>query len=203
MRSAVPLGGLGTGTVELRSDGSFHDWLLENQGPGLIHTVHKGSHWPGGKVAKPEFVLGMRAAAASTPSAQTAGSAAPAGGGDSRGGGVGGGGTRSGSSHGSDIGSGGGGGTSSTVALTLRTTPPAGLPGAASLVYSGAYPAAQLKVVDPRLQAGTANALNTTLRVCVCVLGRADAHVASSTRSASGHVCRNHSLTSCARVAAL
>ena len=35
MRSAVPLGGFGTGTVELRADGSFADWLVENGGPGL------------------------------------------------------------------------------------------------------------------------------------------------------------------------
>jgi hypothetical protein len=33
MRSAVPLGGLGTGTFELRADGSFKEWTLENQSP--------------------------------------------------------------------------------------------------------------------------------------------------------------------------
>lgn len=33
MRSAVPLGGLGSGTVELRADGSFHDWNIYNNSP--------------------------------------------------------------------------------------------------------------------------------------------------------------------------
>ena len=46
MRSAVPLGGFGVGSIELRADGSFHDYLLENQGPGLIHSEHKSSLWP-------------------------------------------------------------------------------------------------------------------------------------------------------------
>ena len=34
MRSAVPLGGLGAGTLELRADGSFHDWNIFNNSPG-------------------------------------------------------------------------------------------------------------------------------------------------------------------------
>ncbi|XP_078367102.1 uncharacterized protein LOC144651095 isoform X2 [Oculina patagonica] len=34
MRSAVPLGGMGTGSLELRADGSIHEWTLENQSPG-------------------------------------------------------------------------------------------------------------------------------------------------------------------------
>ena len=33
MRSAVPLGGLGSGTVELRADGSFRDWNIFNNSP--------------------------------------------------------------------------------------------------------------------------------------------------------------------------
>jgi non-lysosomal glucosylceramidase len=33
MRSAVPLGGLGSGTVELRGDGSFRDWNIFNNSP--------------------------------------------------------------------------------------------------------------------------------------------------------------------------
>ena len=33
MRSAVPLGGLGSGTLELRADGSFHDWNIFNNSP--------------------------------------------------------------------------------------------------------------------------------------------------------------------------
>ena len=93
----VCVAGLGTGTAEMRSDGSFHDWLLENQGPGLIHSVHKSSLWPGGKVAKPEFVLGMRTATVAVE--------------DSREG--------TGTST-----------TSNSAALTLRTSPPAGLPAA-------------------------------------------------------------------------
>ena len=35
LRSAVPLGGLGTGSFELRGDGGIHEWLVENNGPGL------------------------------------------------------------------------------------------------------------------------------------------------------------------------
>ena len=34
LRSAVPLGGVATGGVELRGDGSFHEWTLVNQSPG-------------------------------------------------------------------------------------------------------------------------------------------------------------------------
>jgi uncharacterized protein (DUF608 family) len=33
LRSAVPLGGLGSGTVELRADGSFGDWNIYNNSP--------------------------------------------------------------------------------------------------------------------------------------------------------------------------
>jgi hypothetical protein len=33
MRSAVQLGGLGAGSVELRADGTFHEWTLHNQHP--------------------------------------------------------------------------------------------------------------------------------------------------------------------------
>ena len=35
LRSAVPLGGVGAGTFELRGDGSFADWMIENQGTAL------------------------------------------------------------------------------------------------------------------------------------------------------------------------
>ena len=34
MRSAVPLGGAGAGSVELRADGTFHEWTIVNQSPG-------------------------------------------------------------------------------------------------------------------------------------------------------------------------
>lgn len=34
MRSAVPLGGIGAGAIELRGDGSFHEWTVVNQSPG-------------------------------------------------------------------------------------------------------------------------------------------------------------------------
>jgi hypothetical protein len=36
VRSAVPLGGLGTGSVELRATGRFADYQIENEGPGLF-----------------------------------------------------------------------------------------------------------------------------------------------------------------------
>ncbi len=50
MRSAVPLGGLGAGTVELRADGSFHDWNIFNNSPG----------GGGGKVQLDEALFGLR-----------------------------------------------------------------------------------------------------------------------------------------------
>ena len=34
IRSAVPLGGISTGAVELRGDGTFHEWTIINQTPG-------------------------------------------------------------------------------------------------------------------------------------------------------------------------
>jgi len=33
LRSAVPIGGVTTGSIELRGDGTFHDWTVENQSP--------------------------------------------------------------------------------------------------------------------------------------------------------------------------
>ena len=34
IRSAVPLGGMGTGNFELRGDGTFRQWCIESQSPG-------------------------------------------------------------------------------------------------------------------------------------------------------------------------
>ena len=56
MRSAVPLGGLGTGSVELRGDGSFRDWMLENQGPALAANQNQNAKLP----LMAEAVLGVR-----------------------------------------------------------------------------------------------------------------------------------------------
>src|SRR5580698_1336795 len=39
MRSAVPLGGLGSGTVELLADGSFSDWNIFNNSPAYGEKV--------------------------------------------------------------------------------------------------------------------------------------------------------------------
>jgi non-lysosomal glucosylceramidase len=50
MRSAVPLGGLGAGTVELRADGSLRDWNIFNNSPG----------GGGGKVQLDEALFGLR-----------------------------------------------------------------------------------------------------------------------------------------------
>ena len=33
MRSAVPLGGIGAGSLELRGDGTLHEWIIHNAGP--------------------------------------------------------------------------------------------------------------------------------------------------------------------------
>lgn len=43
MRSAVPLGGLGTGSFELRADGTIHEWTIENQSPGGSAKLNKGA----------------------------------------------------------------------------------------------------------------------------------------------------------------
>ena len=43
MRSAVPLGGMGTGSFELRADGTFHEWTIENQSPGGSAKLNKGA----------------------------------------------------------------------------------------------------------------------------------------------------------------
>eukprot|EP01045_Picozoa_sp_COSAG04_P030395 COSAG04_NODE_5268_length_1680_cov_1.199241_1_plen_224_part_10 len=50
MRSAVPLGGVGCGSLELRADGSFHEWTIENMspaggaklGPAALHDAMLG-----------------------------------------------------------------------------------------------------------------------------------------------------------------
>ena len=56
IRSAVPLGGLGTGTFELRADGSFADWQVENQGPALATNQDQNSKLP----LKDEALLAIR-----------------------------------------------------------------------------------------------------------------------------------------------
>ncbi|XP_032237936.2 uncharacterized protein LOC5512607 isoform X1 [Nematostella vectensis] len=43
IRSAVPLGGLGTGSFEIRADGSFNEWTLENQSPGGSAKLGRGA----------------------------------------------------------------------------------------------------------------------------------------------------------------
>ena len=43
MRSAVPLGGITTGSFELHADGTFHEWTIENQSPGGSAKLNKGS----------------------------------------------------------------------------------------------------------------------------------------------------------------
>jgi len=49
MRSAVPLGGLGSGTVELRADGSFRDWNIFNNSPAS-----------GTKIQRDDALFGIR-----------------------------------------------------------------------------------------------------------------------------------------------
>lgn len=105
LRSAVPLGGVGASTFELRGDGTFADWQVENQGTALAASATQSSKLP----VKREAFLGV---AFSAP--------------------------------------GGGPGSSPTYAAALRTTPPEGIPGVASLNYSGAYPFSRLALVDAR-----------------------------------------------------
>ena len=46
LRSSVPLGGMGAGTFELRGDGSFADWMIENQGTALAANSKQNSKIP-------------------------------------------------------------------------------------------------------------------------------------------------------------
>lgn len=39
----MPLGGLGTGSIELRADGTIHEWTIENQSPGGSAKLNKGA----------------------------------------------------------------------------------------------------------------------------------------------------------------
>ena len=55
IRSAVPLGGLGTGSFELRADGTFADWTVENQGTALAADATRNSKIP----LKDEVLLGV------------------------------------------------------------------------------------------------------------------------------------------------
>ena len=41
MRSAVPLGGISAGAVELRADGQLHEWTIVNQSPGGAAKVQR------------------------------------------------------------------------------------------------------------------------------------------------------------------
>ena len=38
IRSAVPLGGLSTGSIELRGDGTLHEWIIHNA--GYVPALH-------------------------------------------------------------------------------------------------------------------------------------------------------------------
>jgi uncharacterized protein (DUF608 family) len=62
MRSSVPLGGLGTGSVELRADGRFADWSIENQGPALAADKDQNAKLP----LMAEAVLGVRSGSYAT-----------------------------------------------------------------------------------------------------------------------------------------
>ena len=97
MRSAVPLGGASCGSVELRADGTFHEWTIANQSPAGAAKY--------GVVD--EAVMAIR-------SEPTDGSA-----------------------------------TATTA--TLRTHPPAGLPGVSGMRYQGAYPASRIDILEPSL----------------------------------------------------
>ncbi|XP_020625895.1 uncharacterized protein LOC110063277 isoform X1 [Orbicella faveolata] len=95
MRSAVPLGGLGTGSFELRGDGSIHEWTIENQTPAGSAKLNQA--------ALDLAVFGVR--------------------------------VHTGASN---------------TALLMRTHPPKGYPGVASLGYSGSYPVSKLTIRDKR-----------------------------------------------------
>ena len=96
LRSAVPLGGVAAGGVELRGDGSFHEWTMVNQSPGGAAKYGVFD----------QAIMGLR--------------------------------TRLLTSN-------------TTHACTVRTSPPAGLPGVAAIRYRGSYPTARLDLLDPTL----------------------------------------------------
>jgi non-lysosomal glucosylceramidase len=54
MRSAVPLGGLGSGTVELLSDGSFSDWNIFNNSPAYGEKVQIDNALFGIRISQPK-----------------------------------------------------------------------------------------------------------------------------------------------------
>ena len=97
MRSAVPLGGASCGSVELRADGTFHEWTIVNQSPA--------------GAAKFGVVDQSLMAIRSEPVD----------------------------------------GSADATTATLRTHPPAGLPGVSAMRYQGAYPASRLDVIEPSL----------------------------------------------------
>lgn len=99
-RNAVPLGGVGAGSVELRGDGRFAEVTIVNQSPGGA-----AKH---GVLA--DALLGLRLGAGGAPRA-------------------------------------------------VRTAPPPGVPGVASITYSGAFPLSRLAVSDPSLPAGASPTL--------------------------------------------
>eukprot|EP00043_Microstomoeca_roanoka_P010110 m.96381 g.96381 ORF g.96381 m.96381 type:complete len:1092 (-) comp14791_c0_seq2:334-3609(-) len=97
MRSAVPHGGLGAGSIELRADGTLHEWTIVNQSPAGAAKFHSFDN----------AFFGLHTADES----------------------------------------------GETFAATLRTTPPAGLPGVRSLRYNGAHPVSRLEPLDDRFLA--------------------------------------------------
>eukprot|EP01087_Luapelamoeba_hula_P006034 TRINITY_DN16187_c0_g1_i1.p1 TRINITY_DN16187_c0_g1~~TRINITY_DN16187_c0_g1_i1.p1 ORF type:complete len:1054 (-),score=97.01 TRINITY_DN16187_c0_g1_i1:147-3308(-) len=95
IRSAVPLGGVACGSIELRADGTFQEWTIINQSPG----------------GSPKFGVVDDAILA----VRTRGHA-----------------------------------SNSVRAAAVRTRPPRGLPGVASLRYRGSYPVTRLDIGDPQ-----------------------------------------------------
>jgi non-lysosomal glucosylceramidase len=54
MRSAVPLGGLGSGTIELLADGSFSDWNIFNNSPAYGEKVQIDDAFFGIRISQPK-----------------------------------------------------------------------------------------------------------------------------------------------------
>ena len=139
MRSGVPLGGFGTGTVELRADGTFKEYLLENGGPGLSHTFHASSFAPAKVDADELFVAVYARPAGNRPGPRT-------------GAGSGTGGARGAAAPAQQ--------TQPPYAAVLRANAPqlgsssSSTPEVAGLNYSGAYPVARLAVVDAAAPVG-------------------------------------------------
>ncbi|KAK6180933.1 hypothetical protein SNE40_008897 [Patella caerulea] len=125
VRSAVPLGGISTGSIELRADGTLHEWTIINQSPSSAAKIQIfDDAFFGIKVSRKvsntlKFVPFKNIQTKKYLNVFWQDTYRPT--------------------------------NAVNQAFVLRTHPPSGLPGVQSLTYQGLYPSAQLTVNDDRL----------------------------------------------------